>query len=342
MAADTKQQILDYLENRGSSTSKQLGVRLGISRQALNVHLRALIDAGKIYKSGSTRAAVYYPFDSAPAARTYNKTLALAGLDESRVYAQVAAVLNLGSALAANQQTIVNYAFTKMLNNAIDHSESERCRISATLDAANVGFEIRDQGIGVFRSIESKLGLEDEHAAMIELLKGKTTTMPEAHSGEGIFFTAQAADRLTLRSHRIELTWDRRKRDTFVAQGRHLAGTLVAFSLNRLSRTKLEDVFARFAPGEYDFEFSKTKIMVKLLRAEYVSRAEAKRLVVNLEKFREIDFDFSNVRAVGQGFVDEVFRVFQLRNPGIVINAIHASAAVDAMIRHVVASSGTA
>ena len=335
MAADTKQLILDCLDKQGSATSKQLGEHVGISRQALNVHLRALIDAGKVYKSGSTRAAIYYPAEVAPAARTFKKTLALPGLDENLVYMEMAAVMNLQSALTVSQQALVNYAFTEMLNNAIDHSESERCKVSVSLDAARLEFEIRDHGIGVFYSIASKLGLEDEHAAMIELLKGKTTTMPEAHSGEGIFFTAQAADRFTLRSHRIELVWDRARQDTFVAQGRQLQGTLVGFSLNRSSRTRLQDVFSRFAPGEYDFEFAKTKIMVKLLQPEYISRSEAKRLVANLEKFREIELDFSNVRLVGQGFADEVFRVFQRRHPDIRIRVIRAKAAVEAMIRHV-------
>jgi len=104
--------------------------------------------------------------------------------------------------------------------------------------------------------------------------------------------------------------------------------------LNRSSRTRLEEVFSRFAPEEYDFEFAKTKILVKLLRAEYVSRSEAKRLVANLEKFREIELDFRQVRLVGQGFADEVFRVFHQRHPHIVIRTTNTSPSVDAMIRH--------
>jgi hypothetical protein len=57
--------------------------------------------------------------------------------------------------------------------------------------------------------------------------------------------------------------------------------------------------------------------------------------LVNLEKFREIIFDFRDVRSVGQGFADEVFRVFADRNPGIVLRSENAGPAVMAMIRHV-------
>jgi len=45
-------------------------------------------------------------------------------------------------------------------------------------------------------------------------------------------------------------------------------------------------------------------------QTEYISRAEAKRLVVNLEKFREVELDFGGVDLVGQGFANELFRVF--------------------------------
>ena len=341
-ADSKKQQILEYLKQHGPTTSKQLCAYLGVSRQALNVHIRALINFGEIYKSGATRAAKYHLYDAAPESRRFKKTLKLANLDENQVYEQMATLLNLKSALPANLQTIVNYGFTEMLNNAIDHSVAKTCNVEVSLDAAKIEFEIRDRGIGVFHSIASRLQLEDEHVAMIELIKGKTTTMPEAHSGEGIFFSAQAADRFSLRSHQIEIVWDKFRQDTFVSQPRYLEGTRVRFSMSRSSRTRLEEVFSRFAPPEYDFEFSRTRIMIKLLKVEYISRSEAKRLVVNLEKFREVELDFREVDLVGQGFADELFRVFQRRHPDIKIETTNTNAAVEAMIRHVVQSAGDA
>lgn len=313
---------------------------MGISRQALNVHIRALINDGELYKSGATRAAKYHLYDAAAESRQFKKTLKLASLDENQVYELMATLLNLKSALPDNLQTIVNFGFTEMLNNAIDHSMAKTCDVEVSIDAAKIEFEIRDRGIGVFHSIASRLQLEDEHSAMIELIKGKTTTMPEAHSGEQIFFSARAADRFSLRSHQIEIVWDKYRQDTFVSQPRYLEGTWVRFSLNRSSRTRLEEVFSRFAPREYDFEFCRTLIMIKLLKTEYISRSEAKRLVVNLEKFREVELDFREVDLVGQGFADEVFRVFQRRHPDIKIITTNTNAAIEAMIRHVIQTAG--
>lgn len=203
------------------------------------------------------------------------------------------------------------------------------------LEPAAVRFEVRDRGIGVFHSISSKLGLDDEQAALVELLKGKTTTMREKHTGEGIFFTSRVADRFVLRSHRIRLEWNRFKDDVFVSQERFLAGTHVEFLVERGTRRRLEDVFGEFAPAEYDYRFDKTRVLVKLLQAEYISRSEAKRLLANLEKFREVVLDFRGVRLIGQGFADEIFRVFAAAHPEIKVSAQNASPVVDAMFRHV-------
>jgi hypothetical protein len=226
-----------------------------------------------------------------------------------------------------------------MLNNAIDHSKTDKCEIAVSLDAAKIEFRIRDNGIGVFHSIASILSLEDEHAAMIELIKGKTTTMPAAHSGEGIFFTSNAADKFTLRSHNIQLVWDKFRDDVFVSQPRYNKGTMVHFILNRSSRTKLETVFSKFAPKEFDFEFCKTKVMIKLLKPEYISRSEAKRLVVNLDKFREVELDFKSVSQLGQGFADEVFRIFANKNPMTTLKASNTNSSIRAMINHAINSA---
>ncbi len=325
MQKNKKQEILDFLKQMGASSSRQLCEKLGISRQALNLHIRELINSGKIIKTGVTRSAQYHLTGSGPKPEKFNKKLQLASLDESAVYDDLAITLNLKSVLSSDQEEIVHYAFTEMLNNAIDHSKTEKCEIAVSLDAAKIEFIIRDNGVGVFHSIASMFSLEDEHAAMIELIKGKTTTMPAAHSGEGIFFTSNAADKFTLRSHNIQLVWDKFKDDVFVSQPRYSKGTIVHFALNRSSRTKLETVFSRFAPKEFDFEFSKTKIMIKLLKTEYISRSEAKRLVVNLDKFREVELDFKSVSQLGQGFSDEVFRIFANKNPTTTLKTSNAN-----------------
>ncbi len=330
----TRDSILAYLERETSATSTELAGHLGVTRQAVNLHLRPLINAGAIIKTGSTRNARYFLASAAPEPEVFSARLQLPGLDEAQVYERVALMLNLKQHLRPNVEQIVHYAFTEMLNNAIDHSRAERCLLEARLEAGRVTFEVREAGIGVFHSIAERFQLPDETAAMVELIKGKTTTMPEAHSGEGLFFTSRVADRMRLRSHRIQLEWDRARDDVFVSAPRYRKGTTVHFEIRRDSRTRLDRVFEEFAPEAYDYRFEKTRVMVKLLQSDYVSRSEAKRLLHNLDRFAEVELDLRGVRQVGQGFADEVFRVFAANHPGTRIRAVNAGKGVAAMIRH--------
>lgn len=335
--------LLRYLDKHSPASGPELCRHLGITRQALSLRLKPLIAAGAIVKSGSTRSARYFAADRAPAANRVARSVPLASADESRVYDEFSARLHLSAELRSNVSGIVHYAFTEMLNNAIEHSHAAVADVAMHLDAGTLGFEIRDRGIGLFHSIAAKLGLPDEHAAMVELLKGRTTTMPEAHSGEGIFFTARAADQLVLRSHRIRLEWSTLHTDVFAADQRFLRGTTVEFRVRRDARRELTAIFETYAPEEFDFRFERTRILVRLLRADYVSRSEARRLTENLEKFQDVELDFSGVSSIGQGFADEVFRVFANRHPGTKVTALNASPAIAAMIRHaggIVADSG--
>jgi anti-sigma regulatory factor (Ser/Thr protein kinase) len=330
----TRDTIRRIIEKNGSATGPELADFLGITRQAVSLHLRQLVASGEVFKTGSTRAARYFSKNAAPEARRVKRELLLGGLDESAIYEDVAITLNL-SRLPENVEAILHYAFTEILNNAIDHSMSDRCKIEVRLDATKISFSIKDSGIGVFHSIADKFDLPDEHVAMIELIKGKTTTMPQAHSGEGIFFVSRSADRFVLRSHRLQIEWDRDRDDVFVSDPRFTKGTLVQFEIRKNSRTRLEKIFDEYAPEKYEFQFQKTRVLVRLLRRDYVSRSEAKRLLHNLDKFSEIELDMRDVAHVGQGFADEIFRVFAAAHPEIIIRTTNASKAVGAILRHV-------
>jgi anti-sigma regulatory factor (Ser/Thr protein kinase) len=330
-----KRQILAFLSRRRSASGGALREHLQLSRQALSLHLRSLLADQKIVKSGTTRGANYRLTGRADQPIALTRSLATSGCDEDRVWDEVEIRLQLKRALRPGVLAIMRYAFTEMLNNAVEHSQSDRCSMQVVVGPSLISFAIRDQGIGVFHSIASKLQLPDEETALVELLKGKTTTMPQAHTGEGLFFTSRVGDTFSLKSHRIQIEWNRAKEDVFVSQPRFTRGTLVQFSVQRSARRTLEKVFGEFAPQEYDFQFQKTTVLIKLLQPDYVSRSEARRLVANLEKFREVVLDFRDVRSVGQGFADEVFRVFAGRNPGILLRPENAGAAVMAMIQHV-------
>lgn len=314
-----------------------LTAQLGISRQAVHKHLKPLIRSGEILQSGTTKGALYrlQTGNRHAFSRRLRRTYPVSGLQEDRVFEEWSIWLDLKKAMSESGFNIVRYAFSEMLNNVIDHSDSKMCRVEWMLGRYDIQFKIRDNGIGLFHSIETKLGLANESEALGELIKGKTTTMKDRHSGEGIFFTSRAADRITFESHRIQLTFNNLNPDVFVKERRFLRGTMVDFQISKKTRRKLETVFAEYAPEEYEYRFEKTRVNVELLQPDFVSRSEARRLLRGLEKFQEVVLNFKKVKSIGQAFADEIFRVFARQHPSTTITAENVNPVVDTMIRHV-------
>lgn len=87
-----------------------------------------------------------------------------------------------------------------------------------------------------------------------------------------------------------------------------------------------------------------TETVVPVRLAQYgdeklVSRSQAKRLLVGLDKFRVVVFNFAEVEAIGQAFADEVFRVFRKQHPDIEIKSLNANEEVTQMICRAESSS---
>lgn len=237
----------------------------------------------------------------------------LTGLAEDKVWAELKeATVELAGHPRA--QRIAGYAVTEMVNNAIDHSDGQQVTVSLWLDAGTVSVVIADDGVGVFARIRSGLDLEDEYDAVAELTKGKRTTDPAAHTGEGIFFTSKAVDVFVLEGNGIRWTVDNEREDIAVGTSQRDEGTAVRLTLDLDTPRELADVFREFS---VDHDFVRTRPIIRLyeLGTEFVSRSEAKRLLVGLEEFRQVELDFRGVESVGQGFVDEVFRVWARANP---------------------------
>jgi biotin operon repressor/anti-sigma regulatory factor (Ser/Thr protein kinase) len=335
----TRQALLAYAKKKQKFSGIELSRYLGISRQAVNKILKPLIEEGVVIKEGTTRGANYRLAtvkNAEPLRKRFRKIYLINNLEEEKVFQECSRILNLRQALSRNAFENVHYAFTEIVNNAIDHSRSTKCVVEVEIDSYRLVFHVRDFGIGIFQSISDKYRLTNEAEAIGELIKGKTTTMKEKHTGEGIFFTSKIADILTFRSHRITLIFENLRNDLMVQETKLVKGTSVRFEVSRQSRKKLSSVFAEYAPEEFEHKFERTKVLIKLFKADFISRSEARRLLQGLDQFREVVLDFSGVKSLGQGFVDEIFRVFQNNHPEIQIKIENLRPNLAPLIRHVV------
>lgn len=306
-------------------------------REYVSAVVKKMVETGKIVREGSGRWSTY----ALPEFQDYlghriKKRLVLKGLVEHEVLDDVMRISTVLRRMPENIQSIFNYAFSEMLNNAIDHSASEHAEVIVTDDDnQSLKFAVRDYGVGVFRNVMKDRNLKSEVEAMQDLLKGKTTTVPLAHSGEGIFFTSKAADLFILESYGYRLRIDNRLPDIFFEKlDKELPGTRVTFEISIQSKRHLIDMFTHFRTDPDDPAFDKTEIQIKLytMGTIYVSRSQARRVLTGLDKFKTINLDFMSVPAIGQAFADEIFRVFQINHPDIDLNPQNMNEAVAFMV----------
>lgn len=93
----------------------------------------------------------------------------------------------------------------EITNNAIEHSGAKKIHVQAQKSIGKIRITIQDDGIGIFKKIKDSLGLQNEKQAVIELSKGKFTSSPENHSGEGIFFFLQTVRQIFYTIRRTHL-----------------------------------------------------------------------------------------------------------------------------------------
>jgi anti-sigma regulatory factor (Ser/Thr protein kinase) len=257
------------------------------------------------------------------------------GLAEDKVLSQIKKESSIFQGIAGNVSSIIDYALTEMLNNAIEHSLSEKIDMVVTKNPMDIRFTISDHGIGIFNNIRKKKRLDSTMDAIQDLLKGKETTAPERHSGEGIFFTSKIADRLTIKSFEKKIVFDNVGEDIYIRDIQSSRGTKVDFVLDLKSKKTLSDLFNQYT--DESFQFSKTGVKVKLYHQniDYVSRSQARRILAGLEKFKTIELDFKDAETIGQAFADEIFRVWRSAHKDINVVVINANENIMLMIRRV-------
>lgn len=321
--------IIANVDRHPNDIARVVAEKFGISRQAANKHLARLVKDRMLSSEGNTRNRSY---KLCPISQ-WEKAYRLArGMEEDLVWSTDIAG-QLGS-LPDNAMRIWQYGFTEMFNNVIDHSEAKTVTVQITRTAAKTDMRITDDGVGIFNKIKAALGLIDERHAILELSKGKLTTDPSRHSGEGIFFTSRMFDTFAILSGGVHFSHAFGEQDDWILEAPQLKSTTVFMTLNNHTARTVNKVFEKFTTDD-DFSFSRTIVPVRLAQFGddlLVSRSQARRMLTRIDRFSVVIFDFKGVREIGQAFADEVFRVFALQHPKIELQAINAVSAVKRMI----------
>lgn len=277
---DIRKEIVDFIRKQKTAKTTDIAAHFGVSRQYISRILNILVNSGEIIKSGSTKSSQYTvpEFADEFGLHAVRQRLDNKDLKEHEIMEEVFANLPAFKKIPENIQSILRYAFSEMLNNAIEHSKSKKIEVEIK-DDNDIKFIVNDFGIGVFRNVMKKRGLKSELEAMQDLLKGKTTTAPAAHSGEGIFFTSKAGDKFILESFGYRLVIDNNINDIFFGtQKPSKNGTRVIFSISKNNPRHLSDIFVKFRSDPEEIAFDKTEIHVRLftIGTIYISRSQAR------------------------------------------------------------------
>ncbi len=322
--------LLEHVGKHPHDISTIAAKHFGVTRQAINKHLRRLVQEKSLTESGETRKRTYKLAPLVEWRHVYQITPEF----EEHVVWEKDLSPALGQ-LPENVMDIWRYGLTELLNNAKDHSDGTVVFVGITKTAVDTRTQISDNGVGIFRKIQQALNLPDQRHAVLELSKGKLTTDPAGHTGEGVFFSSRMFDKFSIGSDQTFYGHQFGDDIEWIAKTDFPGGTSVFMELSNHTHRTTKEIFDKYT-SEEDYGFNKTVVPVKL--AEFgndklISRSQAKRVVARLELFKIILLDFTGVATIGQAFADEIFRVFARENPALEIYPIHANSEVMRMIQ---------
>ncbi len=323
--------LLDVVKKGQPDIVFEAAQLFSVSRQTIHRHLTFLVQNEWLTSEGNTKNRIYRLGKNRFSQKVYD----LRTIKEDVVYRNDFSFVF--EQIPKNINEICHYGFTEMVNNAIDHSGGTKLFVEAEASKNEIIIKIYDDGEGIFKRIARLMNLEDPRESLLELSKGKLTTDPDNHTGEGIFFTSRVFDEFIIFSDDLDFRHHSKcDHDWLLHTDNKTNGTFVGMRIDLNSITTIENIFDEFSSGPDDYAFDKTIVPVKLALYEgdrLVSRSQARRILNRVEKFRYVIFDFDCVDSIGQAFADEVFRVFATAHPDIVIEAVNAEESVEKMIK---------
>jgi hypothetical protein len=120
-------------------------------------------------------------------------------------------------------------------------------------------------------------------------------------------------------------------------QGRAMRqnGSAIYLAIGLDTARTLDDVMRSASMDAQNYSIERTTLPLRLIANENVgleSRAQARRVAARLTEFKQAELDFTGIEHIGQGFADELFRVFGRNQSAVRLVVKNASPRVNAMI----------
>lgn len=322
-------ELLEIIQKNPMKTADVIAEQLGITRQSASRKLKGLRENELVSVSGRGRSTRYELVE-----KVWRFSYEITDdLDEFLALKET--LLPLLKNVSVNVAEAFQYGFTEMFNNAIDHSEGTVIDVEIRQTPLSTVVIIEDNGRGIFEKIQQEFNLVDIRQSIFELSKGKLTTDSNNHTGEGIFFSSKIFDLFVITSKGWAFVHNSGVIDLMYEHDIDCVnGTRVMFELQHNSCIAIKNVFDQFTTPNA-LSFAKTVVKMSLAKDEgefLISRSQAKRVVERFERFETVILDFSGVSSIGQGFSDQIFRIYQREHPNVELISINANLDIQDMI----------
>lgn len=337
---EIKKYILRKIDNDDQEIVQKTMDNFAISITSVKRYLKEAENMGLIKKSDSRKCGYELTKES-----FLEEILLEDGIEEDELY-EIYIAKHLQNCNDSALR-IWQYTCAEMLNNAIEHARGTKIFLEIEVNVLYTRIVITDDGVGIFQTLTEYMkthGWKNPklEEALLELYKGKITSKEECHSGEGIFFSSKMMDKFIIWSDSIiykcgvDIPTDVIQSHIFAYASRlEKIGTMLSMCLENETERKITEVFSMYTNAEGGFVKTSIPIKEACINGEPVARSQARRICQRLDMFKEVILDFKDVEFMGQGFADELFRVYALSNPQVVLSPIHMLPDVERMIYHV-------
>jgi len=311
-SSPVRKYIINNLSNHQKDIIRMVVRKFGLSRQAALRHMYILITDGKVTATGRTKDRTYQlkPLDE----KSFSFSITPELKEDHIFHEKISPYVD---SLAPELKEICEYGFSHIMSNVISHSKGKICQVHISRNEGKLSLKIMDDGVGVLSKVTKHFSLDNKRHAVLELSKGKMTTDPSHHSGDGLFFVSRLFDRFILESSGLGWKHNLENGKWSVTPVNRKKGTSVFLEINTLSNRSLKNTLKEYsANGRMIFNRTCIPVLLSKLDSEHLfSRSQAKRLTQNLDGYKNICFDFTGLDMVSHSFADEIFRVYQKEKP---------------------------
>ena len=222
--------IVDHVDVDPRGIARRVAQAYGISRQAANRHLDALVTAGILDQAGQTRAREYALRRISALARELRVTPVLSA---DRVWDEHAVPLLAGDRAVIRDSC--RGAFKELVDNAVAHAGAQWITFGLTTTARHIDLTVADDGRGAFVTLAETLRMAAPREAAEEFARRARARSMDS-PGARLVLLARGTERFVLASSGISCEFDAAE-DTWTVRDDAGAplGTAVSCTIRRVS-----------------------------------------------------------------------------------------------------------